>query len=130
MRLLFACLPALMAPGFAFAADEKKEKPPLDGKYTCEGVNGDRGGYKATVEITATGDGYSMTWTFPGETYTGVGIWENDRLCVAFAKDLKTGRHFGVMVYQREKDGTLKGKWTAHPAEKKLNWETLTPEKK
>lgn len=113
----------------ALAADEKKAKPPeLAGKYECVG---DSGGseYKGTVEISEQGAGYKVEWTIGEETYTGVGIWENDRFCVSWQSDGE-GKAHGIIVYSRDKDGTLKGKWTQSPASEQLKEETLTPQKK
>jgi hypothetical protein len=130
MRLLTLCLFALGLPA-AFAADkkdEKKEKPPvLAGKYTCEGEAEGGGKYEGTVEITESGAGFTVEWTVGNDTFSGVGIWENDRLCVSWTQP---GGAFGVIVYKREKDGTLKGKWTGNKIGEKLLEETLTPEKK
>lgn len=127
MRQFTLCLFVLSLPA-AFAADEKKAKSPvLAGKYACEGEADGGGKYKGTVEITESGAGYTVEWTIGDDTFSGVGIWENDRLCVSWTQ---AGGAFGVIVYQREKDGTLKGKWTANKIGEKLLDETLTPEKK
>lgn len=114
----------------AFAADEKKAKPPeLAGKYECVGDGGGNQ-YKGTVEISEQGAGYKVEWTIGEETYSGVGIWENDRLCVSWQMEVNGKAVFGIAVYSRDKDGTLKGKWTESPAGEKLKEETLTPQKK
>lgn len=135
MRLLSLCT-AVVLSAVAFAADDKKDdkkaKPPeLAGKYDCVGGDGDGAGeYKGTVEISEEGAGYKVEWTIGDSTFNGVGVWENDRLCVSWqlAGECKPG--FGVIVYTRGKDGTLKGKWTQYPAAEKLKEETLTPQKK
>lgn len=133
MRLLGLCV-AVVLSSAAFAADEKKDdkkaKPPeLAGKYDCVGES-EGNKYEGTVEISNEGAGYKVEWTLGAGTFHGVGIWENDRLCVSWqlAADCKPA--FGVIVYTRDKDGTLKGKWTESPAAAKLREETLTPQKK
>ncbi len=113
----------------ACAADEKKAKPPeLAGRYDCVGDSGGNE-YRGTVEISEQGAGYKVEWTIGEESYSGVGIWENDRFCVSWQTDGEAKAH-GIIVYSREKDGTLKGKWTESPAGERLKEETLTPRKK
>ena len=82
------------------------------------------------MEISEEGAGYKVEWSIGEESYTGVGIWENDRLCVSWQMVVDGKAVFGVIVYSRGKDGTLTGKWTDPPAAEKLKEETLTPKKK
>lgn len=113
----------------ACAADEKKAKPAeLAGRYDCVGDSGGNE-YRGTVEISEQGAGYKVEWSIGDETYSGVGIWENDRLCVSWQAEGE-GKAHGIIVYSRDKDGTLKGKWTESPAGERLKEETLTPRKK
>jgi hypothetical protein len=133
MRLSFTRLLALLVPAFAVAADEHKkaDKPPaLAGKYDCAGDNGNGSKYKGTVEITVNGDGYEVEWTIGDDTHIGVGIWENERLSCSWATVVNGKVQMGVVVYKREKDGTLTGKWSEYPGTLKLLDETLTPQKK
>lgn len=115
--------------GVASAEDKKAKPPELAGKYDCVGDT-DGCKYEGTVEISEEGAGYKVEWALGDSTFTGVGVWENDRLCVSWKADGDGQSGFGVIVYSRDKDGTLKGKWTQYPAAEKLKEETLTPRKK
>ena len=129
LAVVFGLFAAFALP--AVAADEKKAKPPeLVGKYECVGDSGGGNQYKGAVEISEQGAGYKVEWTIGEESYAGVGLWENDRLCVSWQMVVDGKPVFGVIVYSRDKDGTLKGKWTESPAAEKLKEETLTPKKK
>lgn len=122
-------LVGLLVVSGAVAADKVK-KPDIEGTYSCVGDNGGGKKYKGTVEIAASGDAYEVTWTIGKDTHIGVGIWENDRLSVSWATAVNGKVSMGVVVYKRDKDGTLTGKWTEYPGGGKLLDETLTPEKK
>lgn len=120
-----ALLLALLA-GSASAAD--RYGPWLDGTYACVGDTGGKT-YKGTVEISETDGVYTVRWTIGKETHVGVGIWENNRLSCSWATEVNGKVVMGVVVYQRERDGTLNGKWTQYPGGGKVLVEVLTPKK-
>jgi hypothetical protein len=127
---LFAILTALsLLPTTAFAADKEK-KPALEGVYHCSGDNGDGTKYKGTVGITESGDTYAVEWVINESAFVGVGIWENERLSVSWATVVNGKVRMGVVVYKREKDGSLSGRWAQYPGGGKVLEETLTPGKK
>jgi hypothetical protein len=126
LRLLpaLAGLALALAAGTASAADKK---PDLEGTYSCLGDNGGGKLYRGTVVITESGDGYTVEWTIGKETHIGVGIWENNRLSCSWATEVNGKVSMGVVVYKRERDGSLTGKWTQYPGGIRTLEEVLTP---
>lgn len=76
-------------------------------------------GYMGTVTINKNGEVYLVNWTLPSESYSGIGILEDNLLIVGWG----VGHYVGV-VYYRIKDGTLLGRW-AIPEETKIGIENL-----
>ena len=125
--------PASDAPKDA-PADVAKSDPgaaaakPRDfsGKYLADGVSNGGRGYKALVEITREGDVYQVVWAMgPNEGYMGVGMNENDTLCVGWS----IGEVPGVVVYKPDDQPDSKkliGRWTAPGSRGKTYTETLT----
>jgi uncharacterized protein (DUF2147 family) len=93
----------------------------LNGTYKItEAKDGDSGKtYTGTVTISPSGAVYNVTWTLPGQTYSGVGILQGSVLTVGWGT---AGKGAGVVVYQV--GDKLDGKW-AQPRGTMLGAEVL-----
>lgn len=92
----------------------------LAGKYKINSGKSSKGtSYSGEVAINKTGETYSVNWTLPNESYSGVGILQGDLLVVAWG----SGKGYGVVAYEIS-DGKLEGKWAAAGSES-LGTETL-----
>ena len=86
----------------------------LIGQYRCDGVGADGAAYRATVDIAAHGDAYTLTWHFqPDGAAIGVGVRHKDALAVIYQLD--TGE-IGLVAYliEQASSGQLRlvGRWT------------------
>lgn len=86
------------------------------GSYTVSGGNPSAelmGGtpYTGTATVVATGETFRMDWQ-TGSVSTGVGLAADDVFAVAFGGD-----GCGVVLYTRNDDGSLTGRWAAYGAE-------------
>lgn len=100
---------------------EKSETPSdISGKYSATGTNvDDRGNYKADLEVTKRDDVYQFSWDSQGTKYEGVGIQAGDKVAVSFTQGTD-GSGCGVILYEVNSDGSLKGKtgyWGANNTE-------------
>lgn len=89
---------------------EDLEGPPgLNGVYRITGSisPGTHKGYPGNVTINKNGDVYLVTWLLETESYSGVGILEDNLLIIGWG----VGRSTGV-VYYRIRNGVLEGRWT------------------
>jgi hypothetical protein len=106
---------------------------PTPGTEVLEGPEGLNGTYKivsakspdgktysGTVAITPTGSTYSVKWTLPSESYSGVAIKEGDLLVVGWGE---AGKGAGAVSYQ-VRGNILAGSW-ASPGGTQLGTETL-----
>jgi hypothetical protein len=64
-------------------------------------------GYPGNVTINKNGDVYLVTWLLESESYSGVGILEDNLLIIGWGVGQTTG-----VVYYRFKDRILLGRWT------------------
>jgi hypothetical protein len=83
--------------------------------------------YRGSVGITKNGDSYDFKWTLlSGESYSGVGIIDGDKLAVGFYGVTGGTAYYGVVHYRIEKGGKLEGKWSVGGGNGKVYTETLT----
>jgi len=96
------------------ASAGKPEEPaqpsqrPLEGDYLVEGVNPSGSTYKGKASLRRQGDTYLVTWTFSNEKFSGSGSLSGEVLAVNW----KTASGVsGVVNYEINQDGILKGSW-------------------
>lgn len=95
----------------------------VGGNYSVKGTNPDGSSYTGTAEITPSGDTCRMVW-HTGSTSRGICMLANK----AFAATYKMGDSYGLVIYELQADGVLKGVWTVAD-EKGAGTEILTPAK-
>ena len=62
--------------------------------------------YTGTVRIASIGHVYELRWQTNAGNYAGLGLADGNKLCTGW------GKHFGVVLYKINGDGTLSGRWT------------------
>ena len=81
----------------------------IEGTYNMRGTNPTGGGtYFGTVEITRTGDTFSILWQIGDQSFEGTGIFRDGLLSVSFG-----GEFGGIVVYRMSSSGG-KGVWAPH----------------
>jgi len=96
----------------------------VGGTYNVAGKNLDGSPYGGTVQITPSGSSCRIQWQTGGTTSEGVCMLANK----AFAAFYKLGSDFGLVVYELQPDGSLRGHWTI--ADKPgVGAEILTPKR-
>jgi hypothetical protein len=116
MRMLVGA--ALLTVGFAAAASAQT----VGGKYTVQGTNFDGSPYSGTATITRSSNSTCRMHWETGSTSDGICMLANASLAAAY----KMGDSVGLVLYDVQSDGTLKGVWTI--ADKSgAGTETLTP---
>jgi hypothetical protein len=95
----------------------------VGGNYSVKGTNLDGSSYSGTAEISPSGDTCRMVW-HTGSTARGICMLANK----AFAATYKMGDTYGLVIYELQPDGVLKGVWTVAD-EKGAGTEILTPAK-
>jgi hypothetical protein len=109
---------ALLTVGFAAAASAQT----VGGKYTVQGTNFDGSPYSGTATITRSSNSTCRMHWETGSTSDGICMLANASLAAAY----KMGDSVGLVLYDVQSDGTLKGVWTI--ADKSgAGTETLTP---
>lgn len=108
--------------GTTALGEENLEGPDgLSGTYTITSAKNASGNpYTGKVSMTKNGGTFSLNWTLPNESYSGVGILHGDLLVVGWGK----GEGYGAVAYD-VKGSTLSGKWAAANMDT-LGSETLT----
>jgi len=119
MRTMIAA--ALLTAGVASAACAQS----VGGKYDVKGTNFDGSAYDGTAVISRSSDSTCrIHWETGGSTSDGFCMLAGASLAAAY----KLGDDVGLVLYQLQSDGTLKGYWTI--ADKSgSGTETLTPAK-
>ena len=119
MRILIAA--AMLTAGFATAASAQS----VGGKYEVHGTNFDGSPYQGTAVISRSSDSTCRVhWETGGSTSDGFCMLANKSLAAAY----KLGDDVGLVLYELQPDGSLKGYWTI--ADKSgSGTETLTPAK-
>jgi hypothetical protein len=95
----------------------------VGGNYTVEGTNPDGSKYSGTATITPSGSTCRIVWD-TGGTSKGICMLANK----AFAAYYRMGDGDGLVVYEVQPDGVLKGYWTITDKDG-AGTETLTPAK-
>lgn len=94
----------------------------VGGQYNVQGTNPDGSSYSGTAEITPSSNSTCrMSWN-TGSTSKGVCMLANK----AFAASYRMGNSFGLVVYELQPDGILKGVWTVAD-QNGAGTEVLTP---
>ena len=98
---------ASLGAGGAPGIEELSGPPGVSGTYQIvRGANPQGGSYTGSVAISRNGDTYSMAWTLPRESYSGVAILRNNILAVGWG-----GGGTGVVAYEI-KGNRLEGTWS------------------
>ena len=95
----------------------------VGGSYTVQGTNLYGSKYSGTAEITPSGSTCHITWN-TGSTSKGICMLANK----AFAAYYHMGKDDGLVVYEVQPDGVLKGYWTITDQDGS-GTEVLTPAK-
>lgn len=113
-------LGSALALGLATAASAQS----VGGNYTVKGSNPDGSTYTGTARITPSGSTCNITWQTGSTSSKGVCMLANK----AFAAFYKLGSDYGLIVYELQPDGSLKGYWTIADREG-VGGEILTPQR-
>jgi hypothetical protein len=107
-----------LAAGLASAAQAQS----VGGSYIVHGTNPNGSAYSGTAEISPRGDACRITWQTGSSSSQGICMLADK----AFASYYHLGDDVGLVVYQVQPDGSLKGYWTIKD-QKGVGTETLTP---
>lgn len=103
MRILMGA--ALLTMSFAAAASAQS----VGGKYSAKGTNFDGSSYDGTATITRSSDTTCRVhWETGSTTSDGFCMLAGKALAAAY----KLGDDVGLVLYELQPDGTLKGVWT------------------
>ena len=109
---------AMLVAAFATTASAQS----VGGKYNVSGTNFNGSSYEGTATITRSSDTTCRIHWETGSTSEGICMLANKSLAAAY----KMGDDVGLVLYQLQPDGALKGVWTI--ADKSgAGTETLTP---
>jgi hypothetical protein len=96
-------LALILAVGWCTAASAQ-----VGGRYAVTGTNPDGSGYSGTAEITPSSDSTCrMVWN-TGSTSRGICMLADK----AFAASYRLGNSYGLVIYNLQPDGRLRGVWT------------------
>jgi hypothetical protein len=118
MRTLIAA--AMLTAGFAAAASAQS----IGGNYDVHGTNFDGSRYEGTAVITRSSDSTCRIHWQTGSTSDGICMLAGKSFAAAYSM----GKNVGLVVYELQPDGSLKGYWTIAD-QSGSGTETLTPEK-
>lgn len=80
----------------------------ITGRYSVGGKNLDGSAYDGTVQITPNGSTCRIVWKTGQVTSEGVCMVSNKTLAAFY----KLGLDYGLIIYEIQNDGSLKGQWT------------------
>ncbi len=117
MRILIAAIAAAVLVSTSALAQG------VGGQYRVQGTNFDGSPYSGTATITSSSNSTCrIDWKTGGTTSSGFCMLSNSALAAAY----KLGNSVGLVLYQLQSDGSLKGIWTI--ADKSgAGTEVLTP---
>ena len=118
MRIFLAA--AVLTAGFATAASAQS----VGGKYDVHGTNFDGSPYAGTAVINRSSDSTCRIHWQTGSTSDGICMLAGKSFAAAYA----LGKNVGLVVYELQPDGSLKGSWTIAD-QSGSGTETLTPTK-
>jgi serine/threonine-protein kinase len=81
----------------------------LEGSYTLEGIYPNGAKYNGTALISEYAGSYAVTWKVGDHTFTGTGALLSEKVLTVHRKGPKSVN--GLIVYQMEANGMLKGVW-------------------
>ena len=90
----------------------------LIGDYQCIGKNSDGANYMGKVNISKKGQGYFLTWAIGGSTHHGVAIKRGNVLASSWSP---SPNQHGLVIYEIESNGQLKGLWSQYPDARTIN---------
>ncbi|MFO1081924.1 MAG: hypothetical protein U1E23_15000 [Reyranellaceae bacterium] len=96
----------------------------LDGVYAVGGTNFDGSAYSGTAEIRSGKNGCAIVWRTGQTVSQGACIVSGRSMAAVY----KLGNEYGLVLYDRATDGSLKGRWTI-PGKQGEGSETLVPKK-
>ena len=117
MRAIVIALVALALTGTAAVAQ-------VGGQYRVQGTNPDGSAYAGTAKITPSSDTTCRIAWQTGSTSVGICMMAGKSVAASYALNGKVG----LVLYQLEPDGVLKGVWTVAD-QPGAGTETLTPAK-
>lgn len=82
----------------------------LAGTYAVSGAGADGKTYQGEVVVTKRDAVYQMSWKLGAENYDGVAVQSGNTLAATFTTGTD-GRGCGAIIYQRNADKSLDGKW-------------------
>ena len=91
---------------------------PLVGNYQCTGKNSNGAIYTGEINISKRGEGYFLTWTIGDSTHHGVAIKRGKVLASSWSPNPNL---HGVVIYEIESRGRLKGLWSHYPDARTIN---------
>ena len=114
----------MLAAGLMVACSAPALAQNVGGTYTVKGTNFDGTPYGGTARITASSNSTCrIEWQTGDTPSSGICMLANK----SFAAAYKLGESVGLVVYELQPDGSLKGVWTL--ADKSgAGTETLTPQ--
>ena len=80
----------------------------VGGSYNVQGTNPNGSSYGGTVQITPTGSSCRITWQTGSTSSSGICMLANK----AFAASYLLQGQQGLVVYELQSNGSLKGWWT------------------
>ena len=101
MRLFGFAMAMIVAAGSAAAQS-------VGGEYAVSGTNFNGSHYSGTAQITASGSGCRITWQTGSTSSSGICMLANK----AFAASYLLQGQQGLVVYELQSNGSLKGWWT------------------
>jgi hypothetical protein len=101
MRRLLVAVALSMGIGSASAQT-------VGGSYNVKGTNPNGSTYGGTVQITPTGSSCRIVWQTGSTSSSGICMLANKAFAASY---LLQGRQ-GLVVYELQSDGSLKGWWT------------------
>ncbi len=114
----------LLAVGLAIGVTGAAGAQTVGGSYSVAGTNFDGSAYAGTVQITPEGSTCRIVWNTGPVPSEGVCMLSNK----AFAAFYKLGSDYGLVVYELQPDGSLKGNWSI-AGKQGVGTETLVPQK-
>jgi hypothetical protein len=106
-----------------FAWSASAETLTLASHYKASGANPDGSSYTGDVKVDIISDTtFSIVWTIAGAKYKGFGMRRNDALAATYT----IGGEPGLMIYQVDDKGVMRGLWAVR-GENGNGSEVLTP---
>lgn len=95
----------------------------VGGRYQVQGSNFNGSPYSGTAEIVLTSNNTCrITWQTGGQTSQGICMRNNN----AFSASYQLGRTIGLVIYEMQPDGSMRGLWTIAD-QNGIGREVLTP---